>query len=119
MVTGVGRAGQNEAAKGWDCRLARLAVALLALCASLVASLWSPAHAVDAIIVKPGAALANFSAWVIDRKVVDGAVNGIAVAVREGGSQLRRGQTGYVRNYALGVAAGTVALLTWFLVRMS
>ena len=33
--------------------MACLAVALLALCASLIASLWSPAHAVDAIIVKP------------------------------------------------------------------
>ena len=53
MVRGVGRAGQNEAARGWDCRLARLAVALLALCAGLVVSLWSPAHAVEAIIVKP------------------------------------------------------------------
>ena len=53
MVTGVGRAGRKEAAKGWDCRLACLAVALLALCASLIASPWSPAHAVDAIIVKP------------------------------------------------------------------
>ena len=53
MVMGVGRAGRKEAARGWDCRLARLAVALLALCASLIASPWSPAHAVDAIIVKP------------------------------------------------------------------
>jgi diguanylate cyclase (GGDEF)-like protein len=53
MVTGVGRAGRNEAAKGWDCRSACLAVGLLALCASLIASLWSPALAVDAIIVKP------------------------------------------------------------------
>jgi diguanylate cyclase (GGDEF)-like protein/PAS domain S-box-containing protein len=33
--------------------LARLAVALLALCAGLIASLWSPALAVEAIIVKP------------------------------------------------------------------
>jgi NADH-quinone oxidoreductase subunit L len=69
------------------------------------------------VIARPGEALANFSAWVVDRKIVDGAVNGIAVAVREGGGQLRRLQTGYVRNYALGVAAGTVALLAWFLVR--
>ena len=53
MVLGVGRAGRKEAARGWDCRLACLAVALLALCASLIASPWSPAHAVDAIIVKP------------------------------------------------------------------
>jgi NADH-quinone oxidoreductase subunit L len=71
----------------------------------------------QAIIARPGEAIANFSAWVVDRKVVDGAVNGVALAVRESGSQLRRLQTGYVRNYALGVAAGTVGLLTWFLLR--
>jgi NADH-quinone oxidoreductase subunit L len=71
----------------------------------------------QAVIARPGQALADFSAWVIDRKVIDGAVNGVAVAFREGGSQLRRLQTGYVRNYALGVAAGTVGLLTWFLLR--
>jgi NADH-quinone oxidoreductase subunit L len=71
----------------------------------------------QAVIARPGEALANFSAWVVDRKIVDGAVNGIGVAVREGGGQLRRLQTGYVRNYALGVAAGTVGLLAWFLVR--
>jgi len=70
----------------------------------------------QAIIARPGQALADLSAWV-DRNVVDGAVNGIAVAFREGGGQLRRLQTGYVRNYALGVAAGTVALLAWFYVR--
>jgi NADH-quinone oxidoreductase subunit L len=78
---------------------------------------WGVDALYDAIIVKPGTALSNFSAWVIDRKVVDGAVNGVAVLVREGGSQVRRLQTGYVRNYALGVAAGTVLLLGWFVVR--
>jgi NADH-quinone oxidoreductase subunit L len=70
----------------------------------------------QAIIARPGQAIADTSAWV-DRNVVDGAVNGVAVAVREGGSQLRRLQTGYVRNYALAIAAGTVGLLTWFLLR--
>jgi diguanylate cyclase (GGDEF)-like protein len=53
MVVGVGRAVRNEAAKGWDCRLACLTAALLALCASLVSWPQSPAHAVDAIVVKP------------------------------------------------------------------
>jgi NADH-quinone oxidoreductase subunit L len=72
----------------------------------------------QAVIARPGRAVADLSAW-IDRTVVDGAVNGIAVAFREGGGQLRRLQTGYVRNYALGVAAGTVALLTWFVLRAS
>ena len=45
--------------------------------------------------------------------VIDGAVNGVASVVRVTGSKVRRLQTGYVRNYALGLAAGTVALLTY------
>jgi NADH-quinone oxidoreductase subunit L len=69
------------------------------------------------IIEAPGRAVAAFSANVIDRQVIDGAVNGVAVAVRQGGSQLRRLQTGFVRNYALGIAAGTALVLGWFLVR--
>jgi NADH-quinone oxidoreductase subunit L len=71
------------------------------------------------IIVRPGAAIANFSSAVIDRRIVDGAVNGVAGLFRDAGGGLRRLQTGYVRNYALGVAAGTVCLLAWFLVRAS
>ena len=49
---------------------------------------------------------------------MDGAVNGVATLVREGGGQLRKLQTGYVRNYALGLAAGVVVLLAWTLVRV-
>jgi NADH-quinone oxidoreductase subunit L len=52
-----------------------------------------------------------------DSTVVDGAVNGVAGAVRGGGSGLRRLQTGFVRSYALGVAVGVVALLAYFLTR--
>jgi NADH-quinone oxidoreductase subunit L len=49
--------------------------------------------------------------------VIDGAVNGIGTVVRSAGTRLRTLQTGYVRNYALGVAAGAVLLLGWFLSR--
>ncbi len=52
-----------------------------------------------------------------DSTVVDGAVNGVAGAVRGGGSGLRRLQTGFVRSYALGVAVGVVGLLAYFLTR--
>ena len=52
-----------------------------------------------------------------DRTVIDGAVNGVAGAVRGGGKGLRVLQTGYVRSYALGVAVGVVALLAYFLTR--
>jgi NADH-quinone oxidoreductase subunit L len=71
------------------------------------------------LIERPGMALSEFSADVIDKGAIDGAVNGVAVLVRDAGSQLRKLQTGYVRNYALTLAAGTVAVLAWFLVRAS
>jgi NADH-quinone oxidoreductase subunit L len=52
-----------------------------------------------------------------DATVIDGAVNGVAGAVRGGGKGLRLFQTGYVRSYALGVGVGVVALLAYFLTR--
>jgi NADH-quinone oxidoreductase subunit L len=54
-----------------------------------------------------------------DRRGIDGLVNGIAHVIQAGGSQLRVLQTGYVRNYALGMAAGAVLLLAFFITRAS
>ncbi len=71
------------------------------------------------IIERPGAALSNFGAWVVDKRVIDGSVNGVAALVRGGGTQLRKLQTGYVRNYALGIAAGTVVVLGYVMFRAS
>ncbi|MDP9404086.1 MAG: NADH-quinone oxidoreductase subunit L [Actinomycetota bacterium] len=65
----------------------------------------------SALIEKPGHALSTFAARVVDARVIDGAVNGVASLVRAGGGQLRKVQTGYVRNYALGVAFGATVLL--------
>ena len=69
------------------------------------------------VIERPGEALSSFAAWVVDRRVIDGSVNGVATLVRDGGGRLRKLQTGYVRNYALGIAAGTVAILAYMVVR--
>jgi NADH-quinone oxidoreductase subunit L len=52
-----------------------------------------------------------------DAAVVDGAVNGTATVVRGVGGRLRRLQTGYVRNYALGIAVGTVIIVGLFIVQ--
>jgi len=52
-----------------------------------------------------------------DRRGIDGFVDGVGTVVRAGGSRLRVVQTGYVRNYALGMAAGAVLLLGFFLAR--
>jgi NADH-quinone oxidoreductase subunit L len=79
---------------------------------------WGYDSAVAALVGGPGRAVAAFSAFTFDKRIVDGAVNGVATLVRGGGDQLRKLQTGYVRNYALGLAAGVVLLLAWTLVRV-
>ncbi|MDQ1397893.1 MAG: NADH-quinone oxidoreductase subunit, partial [Acidimicrobiaceae bacterium] len=63
-----------------------------------------------------GGALVAGASATFDKYVIDGAVNGVASAVRIGGGRLRKVQTGYVRNYALEVAAGAVVLLTFVFV---
>jgi len=62
---------------------------------------------------------AQFTSDVVDHEVIDGAVNGVGVLVRGGAGQLRKLQSGYVRSYALGIAAGAVLLLAWFFSRVS
>jgi NADH-quinone oxidoreductase subunit L len=73
----------------------------------------------DALIGRPGQAFARFCASVIETKVIDGAVNGVGRLTRLTGRGLRRIQTGYVRQYALGVVLGIVALLAWMVTRAS
>ncbi|HVM08089.1 MAG TPA: NADH-quinone oxidoreductase subunit L [Acidimicrobiales bacterium] len=71
----------------------------------------------SALMGGPGRWIADKTAYVVDKGVIDGAVNGVATLVRGGGDQLRKVQTGYVRNYAVGIAAGVVVLLAYTLVR--
>jgi NADH-quinone oxidoreductase subunit L len=52
-----------------------------------------------------------------DLGIIDGAVNGVATLVRESGGRLRRVQTGLVRNYALAVVVGAVAIIVFLAVR--
>ncbi|HEY1989730.1 MAG TPA: NADH-quinone oxidoreductase subunit L [Acidimicrobiales bacterium] len=72
----------------------------------------------DAVIGRPGTRLAEFSSTVIEDKVIDGAVNGTATLVRRTGNQLKRVQTGYVRNYALWIVVGVVVLFGFMLSRV-
>ncbi len=71
------------------------------------------------LVEAPGRALANFSAFVIDAKIIDGTVNGVGALVRAGGSRLRTIQSGFVRSYALAVAVGAVAILAYAVARTS
>ena len=72
----------------------------------------------DTVLGRPSERLAAFSATVIDTEVIDGGVNGIATLVRRSGGLIRRTQTGYVRNYVLGIVLGTVLILAFMLTRL-
>ena len=65
----------------------------------------------------PGRKLFDGISW-FDKHVIDGAVNGVATGVAATGTQLRKVQNGQVRGYALGLAAGAVLLLGYFVTRM-
>jgi NADH-quinone oxidoreductase subunit L len=71
----------------------------------------------SALVETPGRLLSAWSAYFLDMKVIDGAVNGVASLVRAGGSRLRAVQSGYVRSYALAVASGAVLVLGYVVVR--
>jgi len=72
----------------------------------------------DALIGRPGQVFARFCAVVVDGRIIDGAVNGAAALVRVTGSGVRKLQTGYVRNYALGIAVGLAAVIAFMVSRV-
>jgi NADH-quinone oxidoreductase subunit L len=71
----------------------------------------------DAVVGKPSQRIATFCAWVVDVRIIDGAVNGAAHVAKATGTAARRLQTGYARNYALGIAAGMALLVAFMLSR--
>jgi NADH-quinone oxidoreductase subunit L len=89
-----------------------------ALEASFLRGAWYINELYDTVFGRPSERLAAFCADVVDPKVIDGAVNGVAGAFRGSGSLLRRTQTGYVRNYLVGIMFGAVVILGFMLTRM-
>jgi NADH-quinone oxidoreductase subunit L len=69
----------------------------------------------DIIAVKGTLALAYLS-WGFDRYIIDGAVNGIGNLFSSSSRRLRRVQTGFVANYALAIALGTVIIVGIYLI---
>ena len=51
----------------------------------------------------------------IDLGIIDGIANGLATVTKDLAAQMRRIQTGYVRNYALSVLIGVVAILGYLI----
>ncbi len=84
-------------------------------------ALLKKAYGVDniysALVEKPGHALANFSAFTFDKKLVDGIVNGFGSVLTRIGGVVRRVQNGYVRSYAVGLLGGAVVILGYLIVK--
>ncbi len=78
--------------------------------APVLANGWYIDSSIAAFVATPGTRFFAAVAW-FDKTIVDGAVNGVATLVRGGGDRVRRLQSGYVRNYALGVALGAIILV--------
>jgi NADH-quinone oxidoreductase subunit L len=66
----------------------------------------------------PFTRFADGLAYGLDALGIDGLVRGVARSTATGGRLLRRLQTGYLRNYALGIGLGTVAMLVYLTVRV-
>ncbi|MGQ0669470.1 MAG: NADH-quinone oxidoreductase subunit L [Actinomycetota bacterium] len=78
-----------------------------------LASGWYFDDAYSAVIATPGQAGSAFLAYVFDKQIVDGAVNGVGQLVGTLASSGRRIQTGLVRNYALAFLIGVVGILVY------
>jgi NADH-quinone oxidoreductase subunit L len=78
---------------------------------------WLLDPAVSWFVDKPGRAAAQVLAQPVDQGLIDGAVNGVAAVVAGAGAQVRRVQTGFVRNYALTLFSGATVVLFVFLLR--
>ena len=70
------------------------------------------------LIVLPGKRFALFCAEVLDRKGIDGIVNGTATVIGRTSQGLRHIQTGYVRNYAATFLFGVVAVFSFLILRV-
>jgi NADH-quinone oxidoreductase subunit L len=72
----------------------------------------------DATIGRPLTNLSQFEEDVIEPKVIDGAVTGLAVSVRRSGDGLRKVQSGFVRHYALATVLGLAVVIVFLVARV-
>ena len=78
---------------------------------------WYIDEGVSRTVAGPLTRMANTFSFVIDGRLVDGLVRAVSGSFAASGRQLRRVQTGYVRNYALGISAGAVIILFYVSLR--
>ncbi len=79
---------------------------------------WHWDDAYDAVIARPLAAASDFAGDVIEPRVIDGAVTGLAVAVRRSAEGARKVQSGFVRHYALATVLGLAVIVVYLVARV-
>ena len=76
---------------------------------------WYVDEMYDAIIVKPVQSIAKYFNGVVEKKGIDGFVNGVGKAVNYSSRQIRLLQTGQVGNYVLMMVLG---ILLFFIIQL-
>ena len=76
---------------------------------------WYVDELYDTIIVKPVQSLAKYFNNVLEKKGIDGFVNGVGKAVNYSSRQIRLLQTGQVGNYVLMMVLG---ILLFFIIQL-
>ena len=79
---------------------------------------WYIDDTVAAAVSGPLQVSADGLAYGVEQGLVDGSATGVARLVAATGRQLRRVQTGYVRNYALGIGLGAAVILIYVAARV-
>lgn len=72
----------------------------------------------DATIGRPLTDASQFAEDVIEPHVIDGAVSGVAVAVRRSAEGVRKVQSGFVRHYALAMVLGLSVIVVYLVARV-
>ena len=72
----------------------------------------------DTTIGRPLTEAAQFGDVVVEPRVIDGAVTGIAVGVRRSAEGVRKVQSGFVRHYALAMVLGLSVIVVYLVARV-
>ncbi|GCE18814.1 NADH-quinone oxidoreductase subunit L [Dictyobacter kobayashii] len=76
-------------------------------------------EALNAVLIKPVLALGRGLSHYVEGDVLDGGSRGVSRVFRGTSAVVRRVQTGYMRNYALGILLGVVVIIVYYAVRGS
>ncbi len=85
---------------------------------SFLEHVWHWDDVYDATIGRPLTEAAQFGDDVIEPKVIDGAVTGLALSVRRSAEGLRKVQSGFVRHYALATVLGVAVIIVFLVARV-